>query len=115
MAIEQRKKRYPFRFEVVYDDGEGFMSGPVLDISETGCFIETVMPLTAGKKVRVTPLLEGEAGAYELEGEVVRAQEYDQDNHFDRVPGMGIKFTGANPAFIAELQKIFEAGGQTPG
>ena len=33
MGVANRQKRYPFRFEVVYDDGEGFMSGPVVDPS----------------------------------------------------------------------------------
>ncbi len=109
MANEERKTRYPFRFEVVFDDGEGFMTGPVLDISETGCFIETVMPLEAGQKVQLTPLLSGSAGNYELEGVVVRANEYDEDEFFDRTPGMGVRFDTANPAFLTALQTAFEA------
>ena len=107
MATTNRQKRYPFRFEVVYDDGEGFMSGPVVDISGTGCFIETVMPLKPGTKVRMTPLLPEQSGIFEFTGEVVRANEYDLDNHFDRVPGMGVKFVDPDQNLIEQLMAIF--------
>lgn len=108
MSVE-RKTRYSVSFEIVYDDGEGFMSAPVIDISESGCFIETVMPLNPGTRVRLTPLLPTEAGIYELEGEVVRKNDYDLDNHFDRTPGMGIRFVDADVEQIAKLRALLEA------
>jgi c-di-GMP-binding flagellar brake protein YcgR len=108
MTTADRKKRYNVTFEIVFDDGEGFMSGPVIDISETGCFIETVMPLEAGKLVRLTPLLPGETGLFEIEGEVVRKHEYDLDNHFDRTPGMGIRFVELSPGHREQLKLLLE-------
>lgn len=105
MSIE-RKKRFPVSFEIVFDDGDGFMTGPVIDMSETGCFIETVMPLEAGKRVRLTPLLTGESGIFELEGEVVRKQDYDLDHHFDRTPGMGIRFVDPDGGQLEHVRRL---------
>ena len=102
----ERKPRFQLKLQIVFDDGESFMSGPVADMSETGVFIETVMPLKPGTRVRLTPLSQNEEGATELEGEVVRKAEYDLDNHFDRTPGMGIRFvdvTDEQHAVIAHL------------
>jgi uncharacterized protein (TIGR02266 family) len=112
MAAEgPRKTRYRVDFEVVFDDGEGFMSGPLVDISETGCFIETVMPLDPGKRVRITPLVSAEAGIFELEGEVVRKNDYDLDEHWSRVPGMGVRFIDADPEQVRKLREFLERGG----
>ena len=108
MGRSNRKERLAFRFEIVFDDSDGYMSGPVLDISETGCFIETVMPLPPGKRVILTPLLEGEAGNHELVGEVVRTNTYDADEIGDGSPGMGVRFIDPNPEFIAVLRAAFE-------
>lgn len=88
----ERKPRFQLKLQIIFDDGNSFMSGPVADISETGVFIETVMPLNPGSRVRLTPLWPNEEGATELDGEVVRKADYDLDNHFDRTPGMGIRF-----------------------
>lgn len=87
-----RKPRYPLRLQIVYDDGKSFMSGPVADMSETGVFIETVMPLDPGTAVTMQPLLPDDEAIPELPGLVVRKADYDLDNHFDRTPGMGIRF-----------------------
>ena len=108
MSVE-RKKRVQLNMEVVYDDGEGFMCGPCIDISESGIFIETVMPLKSTTKVRVIPLLPEKAGMFEFEGEVVRQNEYDLNNHFDRTPGMGIRFIDPDPDQIIVLRKYLDA------
>jgi len=91
MTIE-RKPRFSLKLQIVYDDGQSFMSGAVADMSETGVFIETVMPLEPQTRVRLMPLLPDEDGMFEIEGLVVRKADYDLDNHFDRTPGMGIQF-----------------------
>lgn len=111
MASGERKTRYRVDFEVVFDDGEGFMSGPLVDISETGCFIETVMPPEPGKRVRITPLVPGEVGIFELEGEVVRKNDYDLDEHWSRVPGMGVRFIDADKEQVRKLRDYLESQG----
>ena len=107
MSNPERKTRYTLSLQVAYDDGENYMSGPVIDISETGLFIETVMPLEPGRKVRITPLVDEQAGIFEFEGEVVRANDYNLDDHFDRVPGMGVRFIEPDGEQIAQLKQLF--------
>ena len=108
---QERKTRYAVDFEVVFDDGEGFMSGPLVDISESGCFIETVMPPEPGKRVRITPLVPGDVGIFEFEGEVVRKNDYDLDEHFDRVAGIGVRFIDADPDQVAKLREYLASKG----
>jgi hypothetical protein len=103
-----RSPRYPLQFQVVYDDGQSFMSGPVRDVSESGIFIETVMPLDPGTKVRITPLLPGPSGIFELDGIVMRKSDYDLDNTFDKVPGMGVRFENVGETTIEALRELFK-------
>ena len=108
--MQERSPRYSLKLQIVYDDGNAFMSGPVVDISETGVFIETVMPLEPGTEVRLTPLLPEEAGLFEVLGVVVRKYEYDLDNHFDRIPGMGVRFKDVSDEARAQLNILIEKG-----
>ena len=103
-----RKPRFSLKLQIVYDDGNSFMSGPVVDMSETGVFIETVMPLAPDTRVRMMPLIDDEQSMIELEGVVARKADYDLDNHFDRTPGMGVRFVDLNDeqrAFLADVLK----------
>lgn len=109
MAVD-RKPRFLLKLQIVYDDGQSFMSGPVADMSETGVFIETVMPLEPNTRVRLMPLLPDEDGMFEIEGEVVRKADYDLDNHFDRTPGMGIRFVDVTPDQRAAVDKLLARG-----
>lgn len=108
--MQERSPRYSLKLQIVYDDGNAFMSGPVVDISDTGVFIETVMPLEPGTEVRLTPLLPEEAGLFEILGVVVRKHEYDLDNHFDRTPGMGVRFRGVTEDAKTQLHLLIEKG-----
>jgi uncharacterized protein (TIGR02266 family) len=112
--VQERSPRYVLKLQIVYDDGNAFMSGGVVDISESGVFIETVMPLEPGTEVRLTPLLPEEAGLFEISGVVVRKNEYDLDNHFDRTPGMGIRFKDVTPDAQAQLNRLFGRGKVKP-
>lgn len=105
----ERATRYPLRFPVAYDDGEGFMTGHVVDVSESGLFIETVMPLKEGTRVRITPLLPEKAGLFELEAEVVRATEYDPDVLMELPPGMGVRFLSISDEERKNLTQLFAA------
>ncbi len=103
-----RKERVAAGFQVVFDDGENFMSGPVVDVSESGMYSETVMPPKAGTMVRITPLLPENAGLFEFEGEVVRANEVDLDDHFDRAPGIGVRFIDISDQDRENLRALVE-------
>ncbi len=110
----ERKPRFLLKLQIVYDDGQSFMSGPVADMSETGVFIETVMPLEPDTPVRLMPLLPDEDGMFEIDGLVVRKADYDLDNHFDRTPGMGIRFVDVSPDQRLALDKLLARGRKIP-
>jgi hypothetical protein len=114
MSVD-RKPRFSLKLQIVYDDGASFMSGPVLDMSESGVFIETVMPLEPGTPVRLMPLFkDDDSSVLELGGEVVRKADYDLDNHFDRTPGMGIRFVDVNDEQREAIARILERGRTKP-
>lgn len=111
-----RTPRVTLNLQIVYDDGQSFMSGPVIDISETGVFIETVMPLDPGTVVRLMPLVREDAAVVlEFEGEVVRKADYDLDNHFDRTPGMGVRFKNLSAEQRASLAALVARGTKKQG
>lgn len=114
MTVE-RKPRFQLKLQIVYDDGASFMSGPVADMSESGVFIETVMPLDPGTRVRLMPLLPDEDNIFEIVGEVVRKADYDLDNHFDRTPGMGIRFVDLEADQRSALAELLKRGRQQSG
>jgi uncharacterized protein (TIGR02266 family) len=105
-----RKPRFQLKLQIVYDDGNSFMSGSVVDMSETGVFIETVMPLAPDTRVRLMPLLDDEKGLLEIEGVVARRAEYDLDNHFDRTPGMGIRFVDLTEDQRTQIDQLLKSG-----
>ncbi len=111
--LTPRAPRYSISFQIIYDDREGYMSGRVVDISETGMFIETVMPLKPGTRVRLSPLLDDshDTGIFELEGEVVRKNEYDMDRYFDRTPGMGVRFINVSEEDLEQIRELLSVSG----
>ncbi len=108
MSKDDRSIRYDMKFEVVFDDGEAFMAGPVVNVSETGLYIETTMPPPAGTLVRITPLLPESAGLFEFEAEVVRKNDLDYDEHFDRIPGMGLRFVNMSDDEKSHLKTLLD-------
>ena len=92
-------------FRVVWDDGESYFTGPVSNISDSGIFVETAMPLKAGHVVTVIPLV-NDVALFELRGKVTRAVQEDLDNAPDRVVGMGIHFEDVTQEQLLELRKM---------
>jgi hypothetical protein len=94
MAEKVGAPRYQINeLTVIYDTGDSFWTAPVLDASETGLFAETAHELTPGTDVSVmfsasdsteaaTPLPLG------LKAKIVRVNEYDLEEHWDRTPGL---------------------------
>ncbi len=104
-----RSPRYPLQFQVVFDDGHSFMSGPVRDVSETGIFIETVMPLDPGTRVRIVPVQPAQSSIFELQGIVIRKADYDAETALDdKVPGMGVRFEDVDAATMDALRELFK-------
>jgi hypothetical protein len=89
---KRRAERHKVRFKLVYDDGETFNAGTVRDVSETGLFLETALPLAKGTQVMLTPVDSEEL--FEAHGKVIRVEEYDGGNP----GGMGIEFVDIDEA-----------------
>lgn len=114
--METGKPRAPrFRvgnLRIIYDTGEEFWSGPVVDMSESGIFIETMHELPLGTKVTLLPDLPDEQSLpFEIKAEVVRANEYDPDQHWDRTPGLAFRLTGLNLVQFEQLRQFLKAHG----
>ena len=114
---KSRAPRYRVRgLKVVYDTGEGFWAGPVVDSSATGLFIETTHELPEGAAITLMP--DGPADEelpFEIQGVVVRLHELDLDNHWDRTPGLAIRFEGMNEDQVAGFRAYLDRHGEEVG
>jgi hypothetical protein len=85
----RQNERHRVRFKLVYDDGVSFNAGHVQDVSESGLFLETALPLPEGTVVRLMPL--DDAGeVFEVFARVVRSVQYDTT--LMQSSGMGLMF-----------------------
>src|SRR5689334_16215109 len=93
-----RAQRYRVRgMHIVYDTGEAFWAGAVINHSESGLFIETQHELPTGTRVTLIPDVPDEAALpFELQAEVARVSELDLDN-YDRTPGIAFRLLGLSP------------------
>ncbi len=109
---QARAPRYHIAgLDVIYDTGQEFWTGPVIDASETGLFIETAHELPIG-----TPMTIMLGGAdddrlpFEILGVVTRVNELDWDEHYDRTPGIAVRLEGMEPGeaeqFRAFLREV---------
>ncbi len=98
---------------VIYDTGDGFWSAPVVDMSESGLFVETTHELAPGKQVVIIPDLpeEEEQLPFEIHGVVVRTNEYNLDQHWDRTPGIAFRLEGLTEENFAQLRAFLAAHG----
>lgn len=104
MLAEQRtQERRRVCFRLVYDDGRSFNTGLVQDISETGLFLETALPLRPGATVRLTPLLSRDEHLFEVEARVVRT---GFDPLTGEPAGMGLKFLHLSEVERLDLIKL---------
>ena len=104
------------KMTIVYDTGGEFWSGPVVDASETGLFVETVHQLPPGKKVTIFPEVAGNEGAsdslpFELTAEVVRVNEYDLDTKWDETPGIAFLWVGMTDEQKGTIRDFLEKQG----
>jgi len=109
--------RYQVRkMNIIYDTGEEFWTGPVVDVSETGLFIETVHELEPGTEVTILPDVEGvedigDQLPFEIRARVVRINEYDLEEHWDRTPGIAFIWEGMSDQEKDQLRQFFVAHG----
>ncbi len=117
MVDKQRAPRFRVEhFGVVYDTGESFWSGPVLDLSESGLFIETTHELPVGAVVTIIPDVDDAEGLpFEIRAEVVRVQRYDLDAHPDRTPGLALRWVQLSVDQVSKVRAFLVAHGAPVG
>lgn len=98
--------------KVIYDTGEEFWSGPVVDVSESGMFVETSHELPVG--TRVTLLLDArddEHLPFEIKAEVARTTSYDTDRNWQRPPGIAFHLVGMRLEDMAQVRDFLHRHG----
>ncbi|MFH1809289.1 MAG: PilZ domain-containing protein [Pseudomonadota bacterium] len=113
MTGQQRPPRYSVeRFNIVYDTGEGFWCGPVIDVSEGGLFVETTHELPVGTVVTIVPDTPDQGALpFEIRAEVVRVHQLDLDAHADRTPGLAFRWQGLNAEQIGQFRAFITSHG----
>ena len=104
------------KLNIIYDTGESFWSGPVVDASETGVFVETVHTLETGSRVTILPEVHGDEKAsdmlpFELTAEVVRINEYDLDDKWDETPGIAFLWVDMTDEQKSQVRDFLQAQG----
>ncbi|MEO1175370.1 MAG: PilZ domain-containing protein [Myxococcota bacterium] len=86
---QSRAPRYSVaNLNVIYDADGSFWSGPVVDMSESGIFIETSHELPIGTAVTLVPdVSDDDALPFEIAAQVVRVVKYEPDQFVTRKPG----------------------------
>jgi len=96
----------------IYDTGESFWAAPVVDLSESGVFLETAHQLPVGTPVKlVTDVPDEEKLPFEISGEVVRVNEFETEANFSRPPGIGFRLLNLAPQQYQELKRFLEQRG----
>jgi hypothetical protein len=113
MASERAQRYRVGGMNVVYDTGESFWSGPVLDVSESGLLVDTQHDLPVGTRVTLVPdVAEDEQLPFEIQAEVVRRQTYALGRVVDRRSGLAFRLVGLTPEQIAQVRSFLEGRGR---
>lgn len=104
-AQKPRAERFSVGFRVVWDDGESYFASEVVNMSESGVFIETTMNVPLGSEVSIIPLVDG-AQLFEVRGKVVR--ELPATDDLDMQPGFGLAFNGLTTVQRDELRRVLD-------
>lgn len=102
-AGNRRSDRREVRFKLVYDDGESFNTGLVRDLTMTGVFLETAMPLSLGQTVTLSSLALDPVLSFALRARVARVV---QSHPYDTVSRMGLVFENPTPEQRGKLKTL---------
>lgn len=113
MSAKPRAPRFTVgAFSVIYDTGDAYWSAPVVDVSESGLFVETVHELPIGTRVTLMPEVpQEEKLPFEINAEVTRVSELDLDEHFDRTPGIAFRLVDLSIENYAQLRSFLKEHG----
>ncbi|MEO0813558.1 MAG: PilZ domain-containing protein [Myxococcota bacterium] len=110
---QSRAPRYAVQnLNVIYDVDGSFWSGPVVDMSESGVFVETSHELSIGVRVVLVPdVPEDQALPFEIEAEVVRVNQYRPEHYTHSRPGIAFRIVGLRPDQMATLSQFLRDRG----
>jgi diguanylate cyclase (GGDEF)-like protein len=89
-----RKPRVPVEVPVFFDGVESLLVGYTRDLSPSGIFVQTAVPIEIGMRCALVFPLPGRDGKVHVIGRVVRTvpPQFTDDRESMRVPGMGVEF-----------------------
>jgi len=90
-----RRPRVPVQVPVYFDGSEGLLVGYTRDLSPSGVFVQTSVPVDIGMRCAFSFPLPGQDGKVHVIGRVVRAVPPDVSPTTSaevRIPGMGVEF-----------------------
>ncbi len=110
---KSRAPRYAVaNLNVIYDVDGAFWSGPVVDMSESGIFVETSHELSIGVRVTLVPdVPEDEALPFEIEAEVVRVNAYRPEQYSESRPGIAFRIVNLPPEQMQQLGQFLRDRG----
>ena len=98
LSKEKRAPRKSCQIPVKYKTFDRVYSDQIMNISQSGVFIETRRPIFVGEEILMDFKIEGVNKALRIEGEVVHASNR----------GVGIEFKNIDPALSRLLPAIFD-------
>ena len=89
-----RRPRVPVEVPVFFDGSESLLVGYTRDLSPSGIFVQTSVPIEIGMRCALAFPLPGREGRVHVIGRIVRTvpPEFAGDEAATRVPGMGVEF-----------------------
>jgi uncharacterized protein (TIGR02266 family) len=104
-AERRRAPRMLIDLEVDYASEENYLFAYITDISATGIFVRTTTPEAPGTQLNLRFSSEN-AGAIEVEGEVIWVNPYRPGKPDNLHPGMGIRFLSLDNELRGRLLEL---------
>jgi Tfp pilus assembly protein PilZ len=89
-----RRPRVPVEVPVFFDGADSLLVGYTRDLSPSGIFVQTAVPMEIGMRCALAFPLPGHEGKVHVIGRVVRSvpPEIAREDAVVRIPGMGVEF-----------------------
>jgi diguanylate cyclase (GGDEF)-like protein len=89
-----RRPRVPLEVPVFFEGAEALLVGYTRDLSPSGIFVQTSVPIEIGMRCALAFALPGRDSKVHVIGRVVRSvpPEVSEESQLTRIPGMGVEF-----------------------
>lgn len=112
VSDKRRSPRHNVGFRMVFDDGESYNAASVVNVSETGLFLESAKAVPLGAVVRLEPTDIVEDALFELEATVVRCSPLDLPGESEThhgLMGIGAEFINLSDEASAAIRRMIDA------